>query len=168
MYKLINNVLYRILENSAPNFDYGSFRSLSYNEDKIVVICRNGGDNLVCSCEGKQTCIGCIQKYKIPLHPLYLDNKTHNRTYCHNYFRIPEEYQKLLTYLGERKGKLPKIDELKAIITPDNILWDDISNALTEMKLPDPICVHSYEEEKIDQRLKEIKQIRSTNTCILL
>lgn len=161
MHYIINNVLFRILEESAPDFDYGNFINLHVEKDKIVVQCRNGGNTIRCDCTDEELCIGCIQLHKIPHHPLYLKSKTGSNRNNLNYFSISEKYKKLITYLMEvlKKGKLCKISKMEKLILPNSLIWEDITNALTEMRVnPDPISRHNYDNKVIDQKIKEFEE----------
>lgn len=162
MYQIVEAILWRILNEYAPNFEYGRTRGISIKKDSVCLTCRNGGGNRQCYCDD-HSCTGCIQA-NIPRHPLYRsdNDQSFDYTYCDNHFKIPEKYRELLMYLREvykqaDQGKLPKISKLKELISSNSLFWRDISEGLAAMKA-NLRCNNWYAEALIDKRIRQLNE----------
>lgn len=81
------------------------------DELRIAIYTRNGGGNRVCWNESIDTdvsdsetcdCVGCLMRYRIHKHPLYLFDRDDefDCTYATIYYRVPEEYEDILRPLA--------------------------------------------------------------------
>jgi hypothetical protein len=93
-----------------PNY-FGRFRDAFVAEGQIVVYTRNGGVNRQhgetiftankFDVKGAEApgcgCPGCIMKFRIPQHPLYISDRddSFDSTYASIFFRIPPTHERL-------------------------------------------------------------------------
>lgn len=84
---------------------------------RIIVLTRNGGGNRqhsdpVCKENGPCLCIGCVIKYLIPKHPLYVRDwdDDYDSTYAYIEFTVPPEFADWCRKLATGK-EMPSLKE---------------------------------------------------------